>query len=456
MKRFLLIAILLLLAFSGMAQKNAATPEKTRLLIILDCSNSMWDRWQSQPKIKVTQQVLLRLLDSIHGLPDMEVALRVFGHLNKEAYGTQLEVPFDHDNHYRLQSKIKTLVPNGGCTAVSALTHSLNDFPHDGTSRNIILVITDGMDDCGGNICEVARQVQQSGIVVQTFILGIGNATDFQHRLDCAGRFSFLPDEELFDNALREVFSLSEQQARVTLSVTDENHTPYETDIPVVFYDRLTHEPRYTTLYHYAVGDTIDTLTVDPLVSYDITLYTTPPLQLTNQQFSSSRHNHLAIPAPQGSLSLHFENKRTPFQVPSYSLFIRRHGDSHTLSHLPLGATCHLLEGSYDIEVLSTPTQLLSNIAVRGGSNTDLQLPLHGQLALTKPQSATTGSLFVYRDGTLQHVCYLNPESVTERIVLLPGEYQIILQPRNNTHYTAVRTARFTIHSAQQTGVTIK
>ena len=103
-----------------MAQKSAATSEKTRVLIILDCSNSMWDRWQSEPKIKVTQKVLLRFLDSIHGFPDMEVALRVFGHLNKDSYGTQLEVPFEADNQYKLQSKIKTLVPNGGCTAASA------------------------------------------------------------------------------------------------------------------------------------------------------------------------------------------------------------------------------------------------------------------------------------------------------------------------------------------------
>ena len=306
MKRLALIILLLLTTFSGSAQKTVAQPEKTRVLIILDCSNSMWDRWQSEPKIKVTQKVLLRFLDSLHTSSNMEVALRVFGHLNKDAYGTQLEVPFESDNIYKLQSKIKTLVPNGGCTAASALTNSLNDFPHDGKARNIILVITDGMDDCGGNICEVARQVQQSGTVVQTFIIGIGNDQDFQHRLDCAGRFTFLPDEELFDETLHEVFFLSDQKARVTLAVTDESHTPYETDVPVVFYDHQTHAAKYTTLYHYATGDPIDTLTVDPLVSYDITLLTKPPLHVPTQQLKASRHNHIPIMAPQGSLRLQY------------------------------------------------------------------------------------------------------------------------------------------------------
>ena len=439
-----------------MAQKTAATPEKTRVLIILDCSNSMWDKWQSEPKIKVTQKVLLRVLDSLHTTSDMEVALRVFGHLNKEAYGTQLEVPFEPDNIYKLQSKIKTLVPNGGCTAVSALTNSLNDFPHDGKARNIILVISDGMDDCGGNICEVAQQVQQSGTVVQTFIIGIGNADDFQHRLDCAGRFTFLPSEELFYETLREVFFLSDQKARVTLSVTDENHSPYETEVPVVFYDHQTHAVKYTTIYHYATGDTVDTLTVDPLVSYDVTLFTKPPVRLPSQQFKASRHNHLVVTAPQGSLRLHFEDKRTSFQTLNYSVLVRRHGETEILSNQPLGTSTHFLAGSYDIEVLSTPPLLLSNVTVRSGAATDLQLPLPGQLALNKPQTITTGSIFVYKDGNLQWVCDLNPDNITERIILLPGEYQLILKPKNAIDYASVRTARFTIHSAQQTGVNIK
>ncbi len=443
-------------AFMGMAQKTAATPEKTRVLIILDCSNSMWDKWQSEPKIKVTQKVLLRLLDSIHGTSDMEVALRVFGHLNKDAYGTQLEVPFETDNRYKLQSKIKTLVPNGGCTAVSALTNSINDFPHDGKARNIILIITDGMDDCGGNICEVARQVQQSGTVVQTFIIGIGNAEDFQHKLDCAGRFSFLPAEEMLDETLHEVFFLSDQKARVTLSLTDESHTPYETEVPVVFYDHQTHAAKYATIYHYAIGDAVDTLTVDPLVSYDITLFTTPPLRLPTQQLKASRHNHLPIVAPQGRLRIHFEDKRTPFQIPTYSVLVRRHGESDILSYHPLGTASHYLAGTYDIEVLSTPILALNNVTVRSGSDTDLQLPLPGQLALNKPQTITTGSIFVYKNGELQWVCNLNPDSITERILLIPGEYQIILKPKDATDYAAVRTTRFTIHSAQQTGVNIK
>ena len=190
--------VLLALPLTGRGQSSVTgkPDEKTRILFIVNCSHSMWDHWQSDAKIKVTQKVLLRFLDSIAGQEDMEVALRVFGHLNRGSYTTHLEVPFSDNNRYALQSKIKTLVPNGGNSTATALSRSLDDFPLTDKSRNIIIIITDGIDDADGDICQVARQVQLSGIVVQTFILGIGNPNDFRQSLDCAGTFTYMPEED--------------------------------------------------------------------------------------------------------------------------------------------------------------------------------------------------------------------------------------------------------------------
>ena len=80
MKRLFLILALM----AGIAVQ-AQQSDKTRVLLILDCSHSMWDRWQSDSKIKVTQQVLLKFLDSVASQQNIEVALRVFGHLNKNS-----------------------------------------------------------------------------------------------------------------------------------------------------------------------------------------------------------------------------------------------------------------------------------------------------------------------------------------------------------------------------------
>ena len=452
MRRPFIIIVLLLAALTARAQ-HTPRQETTRVLLILDCSQSMWDKWQSDSKIKVTQQVLLRFLDSIQGHTDMEVALRVFGHLNKDAISTQLEVPFAPDNAYQLKSKLKTLVPNGGCTAATALDRSLKDFPKDDHARNIILIITDGMDDPDGNLCDVAQRIQQSGTIVQTFIIGIGSPDNFKQQPDCAGRFTLLTNEERFDETLREIFFLSDQEAFITFSLVDSDNRPYETDVPITLFDHRTHTLRYTTLYHYTSDTPPDTLAVDPFVNYDITVHTTPSIQLLDRHLKPGRHTLIPITAPQSSLTLSHENRRTAFQLPPYTILIRPHGESELLASQPINATRRYLAGNYDIEVLSLPVIRLNNIALRDGSNISLQIPVPGQLALDKPATPSTGSIFVYHADGLQWVCDLDPTATTERITLMPGQYLLILRPLDNPSHDAVRSFPFTIQSAQQTGL---
>jgi len=458
-KRLLTILLFLTLVSTAAAQSKPVA-EKTRVLIILDCSHSMWDRWQSDAKIKVTQQVLLKFMDSVANQQGIEVALRVFGHLNKNSYGTRLEVPFEKGNNYKIQSKIKTLVPNGACTAATALSSSLNDFPplsgdskEDVQPRNIILIITDGMDDCDGNICDVARQVQMSGVIVQTFILGIGNKQDFQHSLDCAGKFTYVPNEEQYTETLYNIFRMSEEEARVVVSVNDETDHLLEATLPLAFYDSQTGVVKYTTIYSIDSRYTPDTLTVDPLVTYDITLFTTPPTVLKRRQFKPGRVNRLNIGVEQGSLRLRTDGQRTNYQVPQYPVLVYRHGSNALTGRQLMGESRDYLTGNYDIEVLSFPTLRLENVAIVASSATDLTIPTPGVANISKPKVISSGAVFELKDGVLAFVCNLDPNKVNERILLMPGEYQLVVKPQSSIDYKDVRTMRFQIGSGKTTNI---
>ena len=458
-KRLLTILLFLTLVSTAAAQSKPVA-EKTRVLIILDCSHSMWDRWQSDAKIKVTQQVLLKFMDSVANQQGIEVALRVFGHLNKNSYGTRLEVPFEKGNNYKIQSKIKTLVPNGACTAATALSSSLNDFPplsgdskEDVQPRNIILIITDGMDDCDGNICDVARQVQMSGVIVQTFILGIGNKQDFQHSLDCAGKFTYVPNEEQYTETLYNIFRMSEEEARVVVSVNDETDHLLEATLPLAFYDSQTGVVKYTTIYSIDSRYTPDTLTVDPLVTYDITLFTTPPTVLKRRQFKPGRVNRLNIAVEQGSLRLRTDGQRTNYQVPQYPVLVYRHGSNALTGRQLMGESRDYLTGNYDIEVLSFPTLRLEDVAIVASSATDLTIPTPGVANISKPKVISSGAVFELKDGVLTFVCDLDPNKVNERILLMPGEYQLVVKPQSSIDYKDVRTMRFQIGSGKTTNI---
>ena len=142
--------------------------------------------------------------------------------------------------------------------------------------------------------------------------------------------------------------------------------------------------------------------------------------------------------------------------MPAYTVVVRRHGEPEIIAQQPFNAKRSYLSGQYDIDILSLPPIHLRNIKIQSGADTDLQIPLPGQLALDKSNTPSTGSIFACQPDGLQHVCDLDPASNNERIVLMPGEYQIILRPLDQTRHTAVRTAHFTIRSGQQTGVSFK
>ncbi len=446
--------ILLLLLVSGGLWSVAIgqqVQEKTRLLLIMDCSNSMWDHWQSNSKIKVTQQVLLSFLDSISRQHDVDVALRVFGHLNKEQFGTRLEVPFGTDNIYRLQSKIKTLVPQGGCTAAAALTDALSDFPATGSSRNLILIITDGMDDCDAEICDVARQVQLSGVVVQTFVLGIGGGA-FSHAA-CAGSVFPVVNEEEFSKTLYDIFRLSGHKAKVVLNMVDATGELYETEHPVAFYDHRTGVIRQSTIYSVDSKLKPDTLLMDPLMTYDMAVFTHPPLRREAMQFSIDRTNNIDITVSEGSLKVQYVGQRPQWQQTAVDVVVRRAGSGERVAAQEVGETGQYLAGRYDVEVQTLPVTTLRGVEVRGNAATELSVPMPGMLVLSKPKGITTGAIFRLRDGQVEFATDLNPSTAGERFLLQPGQYELVLHPQNATKYDKVQTKRFVIESSQTTKI---
>lgn len=448
MKRLTLIIALLVATIAMQAQQQ---PDKTRLLLIMDCSNSMWDHWQSNAKIKVTQQVLLSFLDSVSRQHDVDVALRVFGHLNKEQFGTRLEVPFGSDNIYRLQSKIKTLVPQGGCTAAAALTDALSDFPATGSSRNLILIITDGMDDCDAEICDVARQVQLSGVVVQTFVLCIGG--NLSAHASCAGSVFPVAHEEEFAKTLYDIFRLSGHKAKVVLNMVDGGGELYETEHPVAFYDHRTGVIRQSTIYSVDGKLKPDTLLLDPLVTYDMSVFTHPPLRREAMQFSIDRVNTVDITVSEGTMKVAYSGQRPQWQQPSVDVIVRRAGSGDRVAAQEVGETGQYLAGRYDVEVQTLPVTTLRGVEVRGNAATELSVPMPGQLVLSKPKGITTGAIFRLRDGQVEFATDLNPSTAGERLLLQPGQYEVVLHPQNTTLYNKVQTKRFVIESSQTTKI---
>ena len=105
---------LLFISFSAFAQEinQQALPEKTRILFVLDGSGSMNADWgENLSRMDVAKKILTRLVDSLRVNPNLELALRVYGHRysrqSNNCNDSELEVPFSVNNHSSIITEIK-------------------------------------------------------------------------------------------------------------------------------------------------------------------------------------------------------------------------------------------------------------------------------------------------------------------------------------------------------------
>lgn len=175
LKKILLILFLLPLWVAG--QQETVLPKEeplTRILFVFDGSQSMYGRWQSDIKINIAKKLMSNLLDSLASFDNIQIALRVYGHQKvyppADCNDTKLEVPFAPDNFVKVKNCIQGIIPKGTTPLAYSLSQTVNDFPPCDNCRNIIILITDGIEECGGDPCEASKLLQKHGVSMLSLI----------------------------------------------------------------------------------------------------------------------------------------------------------------------------------------------------------------------------------------------------------------------------------------------
>jgi Mg-chelatase subunit ChlD len=148
--------------------------------IVVDASNSMWGQLDGRAKIEVAKEILQ---DALGWLPeDLMLALRVYGHQHKRELrvctDSELLVPFGSGSRGRIRDAIATFRPKGQTPLAYSLKQVAADFGEFQGERAAVLV-TDGIESCGGNPVEAARTLQErENVPVHVIGFGLGTEGD--------------------------------------------------------------------------------------------------------------------------------------------------------------------------------------------------------------------------------------------------------------------------------------
>ncbi len=443
----------------GLSVSEGRAQTTNRVLLIYDASNSMNARWQSDTKMAISKRLLMNILDSLQGTPNLQMALRVYGHQSQypplDCHDTRLEVPFEPNNVAKIIHSIRMLKPKGATPIAYALEQAANDFPPCDNCRNLIILITDGIEECDGDPCAASAYLQTKGITLKPFIIGIGD--NFSTSFQCVGEYYDASKEEDFGRAFEVVISHALDHTSAQVNLLDEKGEPTETDVNMTFYDHVSGQVVYNYVHTINYRGLPDTLTLDPLRVYDLVVHTRPVSRLDSITLKTGMHNIIGLDAPQGRLQIRMTGSRTNM-AKSLACIVRQKDSAQTLHVQYVNDIEKYRSGRYDIEILSLPRMIVRDVDIRPRQTTTVDLPMPGILALSR-QGDGCASLYQMSDkpGTdreqLIHV--FGETSRMETLYLQPGRYRVVNRPKYNLRTTATRDKEFTIEAGATTKITL-
>jgi len=447
MQRIIVFLILTLSVLNSNAQD--------RILFILDASNSMNARWENTTRWDVARETLSGLLDSLEKTDDRpEVALRVYGHQRnfppQYCDDTKLEVAF-HANSYRhMRNKIKGLRAKGTTPIAYSLEQAANDFPEDANGRNVIILLTDGKEECDGDPCKSSRMLQERGIAIRPYIIGMGMEESDIASLDCVGRYVNAKSPEALSAELHLAVRYALLPTSAQVDLLDQQGVPSESNVAVTISEQYSGKPAYHFVHTLNRMNRPDTIMIDPGPVYKVTAHTLPPVSREHVQINPGKHSHLGLNVPQGELSLRI---RPDGAYDDLRAIVRKKGEQKQVYNQSVPGTQRYIADTYELEITTLPP-IRSEVVVKAGERADVQIPGPGTVTF-QANAAFYGHILMHREDDWESIYTFSPGNTRHVLAMQPGEYRIVYRPVAAKSIQFNREIRFSVNTGGSTLVKI-
>ncbi len=454
-KNFCLLLLCLFVQNSFAQKAQRLMPEKTRILFVLDGSGSMRAEWDGDQRMNIAKQRLSELVDSLKINPNIELALRVYGHQfaakAQNCQDSKLEIPFKARNNSEMKAKLMAINPQGVTPIAYSLEQATKDFPDDKNYRNLIIMITDGLESCKGDPCAISLGLQKKGILLKPYIIGLGVGKDFTAAFSCMGKAYDARSSKDFKNLLGTVVRQVLGKTTITVELQDIQNQYKESNVNMTFINRVTGEAIYDLVHWRDNKGKTDTLQIDAAIDYDIIVNTLPMVKIENAQIEGGRHNTIKIKTPQGKLKF---SLRASSEYGNIKAIVRKSGTMETLYAQKMNYEEDYLVGKYDVEILTVP-RIYKTIEVKQSALTDVYIESPGLLNLN---SLLEGYYSIYQIDENQPIWTDDIQVGTNKsmaVALQPGSYKLVLRPKEAKGSVFTIVKKFNISSGGTTGIDI-
>jgi len=215
-RRLLLGLVALLLVGSGVLPAvPAAADEGPKVLLLLDTSGSMGDKLSSGgTKFAAAKKALKSVAASLPA--GTQVGLRVYGSevtapQEKDPAAckdTKLVLPIGPLDRATMDKAVDSFSPNGETPIAYSMGKAVDDLGDSG--KRVLILISDGKENCAGDPCPVARKLADRGVDLQFNAIGLAVDAEARSQLQCiagagGGAYYDANDTNSLDRSLRKL-----------------------------------------------------------------------------------------------------------------------------------------------------------------------------------------------------------------------------------------------------------
>ena len=179
----LITTFLLILSTSSL---SLAESEPLNLQLVFDASGSMWGQVEGKSKIEISREVLGEVIKNIDD--QSSVGLIAYGHRRKaDCSDIESLIPLEKVNKEQIQKTINKVNPKGKTPITAALKQAIDPL-RSKEEKTTVLLISDGLETCSGDPCELVRQAKASGVDFQMHVIGFDVGEVNAQQLECVAQ----------------------------------------------------------------------------------------------------------------------------------------------------------------------------------------------------------------------------------------------------------------------------
>tara|TARA_R110002124_G_scaffold57700_12_gene161530 strand:- start:19770 stop:21164 length:1395 start_codon:yes stop_codon:yes gene_type:complete len=181
MKKTIFLFLTLFIVFNSQGQSPENQPP---IIFIYDASGSMWGQMQGKTKMEIAANALSSTIGNL--TEHQKLGFVAYGH-RKEGDCEDVEFMVDAQTGTKKEviAAVKGIKPLGKTPLAYSATLVIDQL-RAAKQKATIILITDGIESCDGNICEIVQAAKEEGIDFKLHIIGFGLKEEDTQQLRCA------------------------------------------------------------------------------------------------------------------------------------------------------------------------------------------------------------------------------------------------------------------------------